>query len=373
MISGFATPEGTERYRDRFPALRQTGHFRPLRQTADADLWLSSIGMGTYLGALDDATDAAYCDAAGAALQAGINLLDTAINYRHQRSERNIGAAILSAIRTGAIRRDEVLVCTKAGFLTFDGNVPPDPLVYFRSEYLDRGVMQASEIVGGMHCMAAGYLEDQLERSRKNLGLETIDLMYIHNPESQLAEVSRIQFMERVRAAFQFLEAAVRNQKLRFYGTATWSGYRLPRDHRDYLSLPEVVNVAREVGGEDHHFRFVQLPFNLALTEAFTLKNQTVGGEELSLIEAAARLGVAVIGSATLYQGRLARNLPAFVREQLGFESDVESAIQFSRSAPGVLGSLIGMSQREHVTRNLRVTAKPPASAEAWLGLFTRG
>jgi aryl-alcohol dehydrogenase-like predicted oxidoreductase len=372
MISGFATPEGTQRYRDRFPALSQAGHFRPMRHTPGADLWLSSIGMGTYLGAPDNATDAGYCDAARAALRAGINLLDTAINYRHQRSERNIGSAILSAIGAGEIQRDEVLVCTKAGFLTFDGDVPSDPLTYFRSEYLDRGLMQSGDIVGGMHCMSAGYLENQLERSRKNLGLETVDLMYIHNPESQLAEVSRTQFMTRVRAAFQFLEGAVRDRKLRFYGTATWSGYRLAKDHRDYLSLQEVVNVAREAGGEDHHFRFVQLPFNLALTEAFMLKNQTVAGEELSLIEAAVRLGVAVIGSATLYQGRLAQNLPPFVREQLGFESDAESAIQFSRSAPGMLSSLIGMSRGEHVTRNLRVAAKPPAAVDAWLGLFKR-
>jgi aryl-alcohol dehydrogenase-like predicted oxidoreductase len=328
--------------------------------------------MGTYLGAPDDTTDADYSEATRAALQGGINLLDTAINYRHQRSERNIGVAIAQAIQVGNIEREELFVCTKAGFLTFDGDVPPDPLAYFRSEYLNRGIMQPGDIVGGMHCMAAGYLEDQLERSRRNLGLETIDLLYIHNPESQLAEVSRTQFMERLRGAFQFLESAVRNHKLRFYGTATWSGYRLSRDHRDYLSLQEVVNTAREVGGDDHHFRFVQLPFNLALTEGFTLKNQTVAGEDLSLIEAATRLRVAVVGSATLYQGRLSRNLPAFVREQLGFESDAESAIQFSRSAPGVLSSLIGMSHREHVTRNLRVAGKLPTSEEAWLGLFRR-
>src|SRR5262249_55289939 len=218
MISGFATQEGTQRYRDRFPSLHQTGHFRPLWQTAaGTELWLSSVGMGTYLGPPDDATDAGYFDAARAALRGGINLLDTAINYRHQRSERNIGAAINSAIQAGEILRDEVLICTKAGFLTFDGNVPPDPLTYFRSEYLNRAVMQPGDIVGGMHCMAPGYLENQLERSRGNLELETIDLLYLHNPESQLSEIPRARFMERLLTAFQFLEDADRRHKLRFY------------------------------------------------------------------------------------------------------------------------------------------------------------
>ena len=38
-----------------------------------------------------------------------------------------------------------------------------------------------------MHCMSPAYLENQIERSRRNLGMETIDLFYVHNPESQLA------------------------------------------------------------------------------------------------------------------------------------------------------------------------------------------
>src|SRR5574340_1757916 len=112
MIPGFATAEGTARYAQRFPQLQQAGHYRPFEHVPGAgELWLPSLGLGTYLGEPDEAADQRYTDAITAALRSGINLLDTAINYRHQRSERNIGAA-LAKLTDAGVRRDEVVVCT---------------------------------------------------------------------------------------------------------------------------------------------------------------------------------------------------------------------------------------------------------------------
>ncbi len=140
------------------------------------------------------------------ALRSGINLLDTAINYRHQRSERNIGAALAQLFRTGELNRDEVFICTKAGYLSLDGAMPEDPRGYFAREYIEPGILDPKQLAGGMHCMAPAYLENQIERSRRNLGVDTIDLFYIHNPESQLSEVSRDVFHQRLRQAFIMLE-----------------------------------------------------------------------------------------------------------------------------------------------------------------------
>ena len=73
MLAGFATIEGTARYRDRFPQLRDAGHFRcPERASGGGQLWLSSIGLGTYLGEPDDVTDSAYTEAIVTALRSGI-------------------------------------------------------------------------------------------------------------------------------------------------------------------------------------------------------------------------------------------------------------------------------------------------------------
>jgi aryl-alcohol dehydrogenase-like predicted oxidoreductase len=372
MLPGHATAEGTLRYRNRFPQLRDASHFRrPEHVPGPSQLWLSSIGLGTYLGEPDDRADANYVAAIIAGLRSGINVLDTAINYRHQRSERNIGTALLELISAGELMRDEVLVCTKAGYLSFDGAMPEDPRGYFMREYVEPGILDPRELAGGMHCMSPAYLENQIERSRRNLGLETIDLFYLHNPETQAAELKPEAFYRRLRDAFATLEKAVKAGKLRFYGMATWNAFRVTSEERDYISLPQAVAMARDAGGEHHHFRFVQLPFNLAMTEAFGVANQHLDRKDLSLLTAAARLGVAVIGSATLHQGHLAHGLPEFIAKVLGMTTDAGNAIQFARSAPGVITALIGMGHAAHVSENLKPALVPPAPAEEWTRLFS--
>ena len=93
-LAGYATLEGTAAYRQRFARTCAAGHFR-----SSAELWLSSIGLGTYLGDADERTDALYAAAITRAVEMGCNVLDTAINYRHQRSERVIGRVLATHIR----------------------------------------------------------------------------------------------------------------------------------------------------------------------------------------------------------------------------------------------------------------------------------
>src|ERR671913_1449333 len=154
MITGYATAAGTARYAARFNGRLPTEHFRRLGD----GLMVSSLGIGTYLGRDDDATDALYTRAVARALEQGINVIDTAVNYRHQRSERAIGAALAQAIESGVVQRDEVVVATKGGFVAFDGNVPADPTAYVASTYLNTGIMQAADLVGGQHCISARNL-----------------------------------------------------------------------------------------------------------------------------------------------------------------------------------------------------------------------
>jgi aryl-alcohol dehydrogenase-like predicted oxidoreductase len=368
MLPGRATAEASFLYRDRFPALRDAGHFREREE-----FLFPSIGLGTYLGEPDDAADAEYTAAIETALRSGINLLDTAINYRHQRSERNIGAALQSLTASRELRRDEVFVCTKAGYLSFDGNMPADPRGYFLREYVEPGILDSRQIVGGMHCIAPAYLENQIERCRRNLGLDTIDLFYLHNPETQLGEISREQFSQRLRDAFSMLEGQVKAGTLQYYGLATWGAFRVAAGARDHISLADTAELARQAGGERHHFRFIQLPFNLAMPEAYALGNQTVGKEKMSTLAAALRLGIHVIGSATLSQGQLTHGLPPSLRQSLGLASDAENAIQFARSAPGITTSLIGMGHKEHVAANLRPALAPPIPEIEWRKLFSEG
>jgi len=364
-----ATPEGTSRYAARFADRAGAGHFR---EQASTKLRLSSIGIGTYLGEPDAATDAGYTAAVIAAVEGGINVLDTAINYRFQRSERSIGAAIRALAGKG-FAREELILCTKAGFLTPDGEMPADANDYFVREYLKPGIFRPEDIAADCHCMAPSYLADQLARSLRNLGVESIDVFYLHNPETQLADVSRDEFLRRIEAAFEFLEGAVRDGKIGAYGLATWNGFRQERRAKDYLSLEEILAVARTVAGDGHHFRFVQLPFNLAMSEALTLVNQTMDGRQGSTLQAARALGITVISSAALLQGQLISNLPPFVLAALGLKSDLQRALQFARSTPGITTALVGTSRSEHVRENLEIMGVEPAAREQYLKVFERG
>jgi aryl-alcohol dehydrogenase-like predicted oxidoreductase len=367
-LPGFATTEGTDRFRARFRETAAEGHFR-----SEQRLWLSSIGVGTYLGDADEETDRSYAESVARAVELGVNVIDTAANYRFQRSERSIGEALKSLTGRG-FAREELVVCTKGGYLPFDTHPPAGQAsvrAYVEETFFKTGVAAPSDIVAGSHCMTPRYLAHQLAQSLRNMGLETVDVYYVHNPETQLQVVERAEFDTRLRAAFEQLECERAAGRLRFYGVATWNGFRVKEGSPGHHGLERMLELAREVGGEGHGFRFVQLPFNLAMPEALTAENQTQGGARASLLEAAEALGVTVVASASIFQGKVARGLPERIRKPLGsLPTDAQTAIQFTRSTPGVTTALVGMSRREHVEENLRLAAVPPAPAEDYARLF---
>lgn len=343
VTPGFATAEATARFAARFAAARDHGFYRTIH-----NLQISTLGLGTYIGNADAATDRAYQQAIAAAVRGGINFFDTAINYRHQHSERSIGSALAELFGAGVARREELVVATKAGFLT-PGAVP--------------SFLKPDDVVGNIHSMQPEFLADQIDRSRANLGLDTLDIFYLHNPETQLGFVNCEEFERRIRLAFATLEHLVAAGKIRCYGMATWGGYRQPPGARDALDLARLVELAVAEGGNQHHFRFIQLPFNLAMPEAFTN----------GVLERAAQLGITVVASASLLQARLARDLPDSLAEKFpGLTTDAQRAIQFTRSTPGVAVALVGMSQAAHVAENLEIAAGPPLAQEVYLDLHQR-
>jgi len=295
---------------------------------------VSSIGLGSYLGAMTDAADEAYTAAVRRALDGGINVVDTSLNYRHQRSERAIGRALAEA------GQPDAMVCTKAGYLV-PGAVP---------------ALEAEDVVGGMHSLAPGFLRDQFERSRQNLGRDCVDVFYLHNPETQLAHVTPGEFYARCERAFAVLEELAAAGRIRHYGVATWNGLR-----DGSLSLDRLVACAQSVAGEAHRFRFIQLPVNLAMTEALTK----------GVLATAASHGITAIASASILQARLAQGLPPELAAKIpGLTTDAQRALQFTRSTPGVTVALVGMGQVRHVEENLALAQVAPLSEAEYAGLF---
>jgi aryl-alcohol dehydrogenase-like predicted oxidoreductase len=348
-----ASDTGSRRYAARWEQRFVSDFFRK----SHSGLSVSSLALGTYLGESDDATDALYADAARLALSSGVNMIDTAINYRCQRSERVIGRVLQELIGEGVLRRDEVVICTKAGYVPLDGNPPASREqyeAYLRREYFESGVLRPDELVGGGHAMTPAFLIDQLHRSMRNLGVQAIDYFYIHNPEQQLAGISSAEFTTRIRLAFEALESCVSRGLIGCYGCATWSGLRLPAASQGHLSLYELAAIAKEAGGADHHFRIVQLPINLTMSEAVRVSTQRDSrGRLVHVIDAAAELGIDLVVSAPLLQGQLTHDLPEQVRELFAGATDAQRALAFVRTLPAVIAAAVGMKSTAHVTENL--------------------
>ena len=355
-IDGFATEEGTRAFAERATKQNEipNSHFRLFD-----GLTLTSLGIGTYLGDADIETDLLVAKAVEESVKSGaINLIDTAINYRFQKAERSVGVAIKNVIEDGTIKRDQVFISTKNGYLTNDGDLGLDFWRYINEYLVKPGTLKHEDISSGMHCMALNYLRDQLQRSLRNLSLECVDLMFIHNAaESQIPDIGKEEFLSKLQDAFGFYEDMRKEGKIRYYGMATWTCFRVPQKDPTYLSLQEVIAIARRVGGENHGFRFIQLPFNLAMNEGFTLKNQLLNGEMYSTLEAAQNLGIGVFTSVPLMQGKLlnSRTLPKIE----GIEKPSLKCLQIVRSAPGVIAPMVGQKDTGHVQENLQIARFP--------------
>jgi len=353
MITGYATPEGTKKF-----AERQNQDSRENYKNVH-NLTLSNVGIGTYLGNPDTETDKLVEDAIKKSILGGINVIDSAINYRAQKAERSVGNAISELVDNNDISREEIFVSTKNGYVTNDGDIKEDLMQYVMREYGKTGIVKEGDISPGYHCMTLPYLNDQLDRSLKNLGLDCIDLMYLHNSVEGQSHLPREQFLKNLKDVFEFYEKKRKEGKIRFYGMATWECFRVTQENPLFLQLSEVMALAMEVGGTEHGFRFIQLPFNLMLDQAYLTKNHNVNGKTVSLLEAAQAFNLGVFTSVPLLQGKL---LTANVMPEFGDYSTSVRLLQFVRSTPGVTAPLIGQKSDAHVTENMDIMKIPPLS-----------
>ncbi len=363
MISGYATPEGTLSFAEQF-------HSEKSNYKKFQNLYLSNVGIGTYLGDANSQTDEQVKNAIKESVSSGINVIDTAINYRGQKAERAVGNALLELMEEGKANRNQLFICTKNGYVTNDSDIDQDFWSYVKEQYVQKGLVKQGDITSGYHCMTIPYLEDQLDRSLKNLGLDCIDLMYIHNAvEGQIKDISKDEFIQKLKSVFELYEEKRKQGKIRFYGLATWECFRTTPDNPYYLSLEQTIKIAREVGGENHGFRFIQLPFNMYYDQAFLKKTQKLDEKDISAIEAASKLGLGVFTSVPFMQGRL---LSPGVMPEFGDLKPSLRALQFIRSTPGVLAPLVGQKSPEHVKENLEIMKINPMSEQELLDLVKK-
>ena len=277
-LAGSATAAGTRRFAERHRARLPHG-FGPLGETG---LTVSRLGFGGYR--VDDETPA-HKAALVQALESGCNLVDTSTNYTDGGSERLVGETLRERVAAGSVARDEVVVVTKVGYVQ-GANLELAEQREAEGEPFPEMVKYAP---GVWHCIHPEFLRDQLARSRERLGLETIDVCLLHNPEYFLKdehershgplEKRREEFDARLRAAFAFLEKEVAAGRLGAYGVSS-NTVTSPADDAEATSLERMLDAARAAAGAGgHRFQVLQLPFNLVESGAVRERNQ---GADLS-------------------------------------------------------------------------------------------
>jgi aryl-alcohol dehydrogenase-like predicted oxidoreductase len=369
LIPGRASATGTSRFREH--ANLHPDHF----QRPD-DLWLSSIALGMLRGDPGGADDLLYRGMVGSCLEGGINVFDTALSDRMQTSERALGQALRRALREGGTSREEWVVVTKGGALTPSPERALDLTSTQRdlyATYVDSGILDPDDVVRG-HAMTPRFLLDQIVRSRRNLGLETLDFYLIQEPEIHLRALGPDGFRESLADAFEALELAVSRGWIGAYGLATWDGFLVPDSDRSHLSVVDVFEVALDVGSADHHMRALQLPYGLAMGEGAILESQLgPDGHSRAILDSLRETGTAIFASAPLYGGRLVGHVPSFVRRAFPeARSDATTAIQFVRSTANVTSAVVGMRNPDHLSENLSLARIPRADTRIPKELFAR-
>ena len=334
MISGHATMDGTANYFKR----------KGLGDTVSKKskyFYSSKIGLGNHLGDFTQEDSDAYVDAMRYALEHGINVLDTAINYRGMKSEKDTGKVIREIIEVNPqLLREELVVSTKAGLLFGDITEGLRPEVYLEQRLVPKGIdrNKFQELSDGpLHTLNVNFFQHAIEVSRSNLGLETIDIHYIHIPEISRCLLGEEEFYRQLMSLFSFYEDLVQKEVIRFYGMAFELMVLEEKNENWHISLKKVCEIANAVGGEAHHFRFLQLPLNLSHHSAITVKNQEIDTCNYTLVDAAKMLGIEVVTNMPFGMGECFR------------QWTIEQLLSYLLQNHNIQGSICGSKRVEHV------------------------
>lgn len=321
--------------------------------------WLSSIGIGTHRGNVDAETDALYLNTLAIGLARGLNVIDTAINYRAMRAERVVGRAVAHQISEG-VDREKMFVVTKGGFVPHDGEDPRSASAWIDEELVQKGFLKSEEAVV-RHSIRAPWITESLCRSRANLGLDKIDAYLLHNPERALPRLGA-GFWSELTRTFGVLEEAVATGHIECYGLALWDAVRVRAGTPLNLLIERALECATvAAGGGVNHLRIIEIPLNVSNAEVLRMRNQMLKGRLVPAMDLAQDCNLFVLTSASIARaGRLSSRGRARLPTIEGIESDYIRALQFTRSAPGTGSALVGMRCPEHVHAALSLAARPP-------------
>jgi hypothetical protein len=310
VIRGYATEDATKilAQRHRLPAYNRIGTTRLAVSQAGFGCYRVSVAVARHESALQEA------------LRKGINLIDTSSNYADGDSESLVGQVLGNLIATGELSREAMVIVSKVGYLQGQN--------YALSRERKQQGCPFPDLVeygeGLEHCIHPDFVQDQLNRSLQRLNLETLDFYLLHNPEyylewaqkkGQALATARAEYYRRIQTAFEYLEDEVRRGRIRYYGISS-NTFPAAADQPDFTCLETIWQIAQSTSAS-HHFRLVQLPFNLMEPGAVLENNQPDGD---SVLDFAYRKGLGVLVNRPLnafYDNQLVRlaEVPTSVRQ----------------------------------------------------------
>ncbi len=334
-------------------------------------LYFSKLGLGTFNKEpyKEENYDFDYVASVKEAIANGINFIDTASNYRYGESEKDIGKALRDMIETGEISRDNLIIASKGGFIPLEYPFPKNPYRWIEKNIIQKGLAEPSDIELDQHCMTPDFIEHSCRQSLRNMGVDCLDIYFLHNPEMQLLKLGYDKFLQHVEAVFERMEKLADEGIIKTYGVAVWNGFFENAQKQEHINLSDLVTLAQNVGGKHHRFGYIQAPFNMGKTQAQTQASQQLdNGSEVSLLQAAKELGIGVIGSCSLLQMNLFAKpfkpeVGYILDRGMGLQSDIQLALQYVRSTPGIISSLFASKSPDHIAHNCEVScvkAVPP-------------
>ncbi len=284
LLPGKATPGATSAIPPRHPDWADS--YRTLGRTR---LTCSGAGFGTYRV---HARVQEHRAALAKALRMGVNLIDTSANYASGNSERLIGEVLTGLVTQGLVKREEVIVVSKGGYI--QGELFEEMQRRANVAHADYSPgSELSELVrhsqGLWHSIHPDFLRDQLTDSLERLQLETLDVYLLHNPEYYIewaigegipADEVIDEYHRRIKQAFAYLEKEVVRGRIQFYGISS-NTFTRPEDAIDRTSLEHVWQSAEELAAGMHHFAVIEFPMNVFEPGAIAEKNQRHGTESL--------------------------------------------------------------------------------------------
>jgi len=321
------------------------------------------MGLGTYLGHLNDETDAQLADVTASLLEIGINHFDTAPNYRAERSEAVLG----SIFSQEKFQREKLFIGTKVGFLPFQRHFPKDPVRWIQEQYIETGILKAEEILHGIQCFSPEWISYQLDQSLKRLGCNYVDILYLHNLEVGFSKMNTYERERLVRRSFARLRELHSMGKLLSVGVASWGGFI--GEGQEQISL-EVLRSWAEKEDCAKIFRYLQAPFSISMPNALLSTNQKMQNQSMSLARAVAESGMHLVSSAPLFHGKLAEiELPDAWQDMFPDFSVAQTCLAMAFSAPGISSTLVGVKTPEHLAQFKKFYARPPISTSDFLKL----